>query len=136
MKPAGQCLLLFGVLTFASSQRVANPVLLLAAPQSSAAHPPDAPPAGQPMPGQPVEYHPKPPHPPEDFQQGPDSAQARRRKVDAAQAQKDAQELTELARDVQGEVGELSKAVLSKDLDRELKQIQKLAKRLRREIAP
>src|SRR2546426_832499 len=98
MKRAGQCLLLFGVLTFASSQRVANPVLLLAAPQSSAAHPPDAPPAGQPMPGQPVEYHPKPPHPPEDFQQGPDGAQARRRKVDAAQAQKDAQELTELAR--------------------------------------
>jgi len=87
------------------------------------------------MPGQPVEYHPKPPH------------RLRTSSKALTAPKRGGGRLTRLKRkgrsgaygagqDVQGEVGELSKAVLSKDLDRELKQIQKLAKRLRREIAP
>ncbi len=124
------------LLTLVWNPRRPHPALLLAVPQNSAAHPPDAPPAGQPMPGEPILVHPKPPEPPADFQQGADDAKARRKNVDAVQAQKDAQELAALAQAVQGEVGHLSKNVLPKDLDRELKQIQKLAKRLRGEIAP
>jgi hypothetical protein len=135
MKRAGQCVLLLGALVLAWNQPGAHQ-LLLAAGQGSAARPPDAPPAGPPMPGEPVEYHPKPPQQPEDFEQGSRDAKAQGKRVNAIQAQRDAQELAVLAKKVQGEVDGLSKNVLSKDLDRDLKQIRKLAQRLRGEIAP
>ena len=135
MKRASQCLLLLGALVLAWNQLGAHQLLLLAICQS-AAHPPDAPPAGPPMPGEPVEYHPKPPQPPDDFEQGAHATKAQGKKISEVQAQKDAEELAALAKKVQGEVGDLSKNVLSKDLDRDLKQIRKLAQRLRGEITP
>jgi len=135
MKRASQIPLLLGVLVLVWNLLGAHPVFL-ALGQDSAAHPPDAPPAGPPMPGEPVEYHPKPPKKPEDFQQESCEAKAQGKRVNAARAQRDAQELAALAKKVQGEVGDLSKNVLSKDLDRDLKQIRKLAQRLRGEITP
>jgi len=135
MKRASQIPLLLGVLVLVWNPLGAHQVFL-ALGQNSAAHPPDAPPAGPPMPGEPVEYHPKPPQKPEDFEQGSRDAKAQRKIVNAAQAQRDAQELAVLAKKVQGEVDDLSKSVLSKDLDRDLKQIRKLAQRLRGEITP
>jgi len=73
---------------------------------------------------------------PADFLDNPKDNQRGRKKVDPAQAQKDAEELTALAKKVQEEVDQLSKNLLSKDLVKDLKHIEKLAKRLRGEIAP
>ena len=88
------------------------------------------------MPGEPIQMRPKPPNFPPDFQEDPKDPKTQRKLVDSVQAQKDAEELAALSKKVQSEVGQLSKSLLSKDLDRELKQIQKLAKRLRGEITP
>jgi hypothetical protein len=88
------------------------------------------------MQGEPAELRPRRQEIPPDFKEDPKEPKHERRTVDFVKAQKDAEELAALAEKVQGEVGQLSKNLLSKDLDRELKQIQKLAKRLRMEIAP
>jgi hypothetical protein len=88
------------------------------------------------MPGEPIEIRPRRPDFPPDFQEDPKEPKTQRKMVDAVQAQKDAEELAALSKKVQGEVDQLSKNLLSKDLDKELKQIQKLAKRLRGEITP
>lgn len=53
---------------------------------------------------------------------------------DAAATRKDAAELAALASQIPSEVDRVSKGVLPKDLDRQLKEIQKLAKRLRGEV--
>ncbi|HLW78121.1 MAG TPA: hypothetical protein VKU44_00845, partial [Terriglobia bacterium] len=74
--------------------------------------------------------------PPADFEDDPNGAKPRRKATNTAQAQKDAEELAALATKIQGDVGQLSKHLLPKDLDQELKQVQKVAKRLRVEIAP
>lgn len=54
---------------------------------------------------------------------------------DAAKARRQAQELADLASKIPSEVDQLSKSVLPKDLNEQLKQIQKLAKQLRSEIS-
>jgi len=59
-----------------------------------------------------------------------------REKVDAVSAQRTAQEMAALAQKIPGEVEQASKNVLCKDLIRQLKQIEKLAKRLRAQLTP
>ncbi len=54
---------------------------------------------------------------------------------DAAQARRNAQELAALAGKIPAEVDQLSKNILPKDLNQQLKQIEKLAKRLRTELS-
>jgi hypothetical protein len=136
MKSASLVLVLLDVLAFACWQRFAHPVLLAAAPQTSAAHPPDTPPGGGPIPGEPVIFHPKPLERPPDFQQASRRTRTPRKDLDPTRAQKDAQELAALAKRIQGEIDQLSRQVLSKDLEEDLKHVQKLAKRLRGEIEP
>lgn len=136
MKTAARLTLLLGILAAMWILHYADPAGLQAAPQSSASRPPDFPPGGTGAPGDPPIIHPSPPELPGDFRAAKDSRKSQRKKVDAVQAQKDAEELAKLAHKVQGDVDLLSKSVLSKDLDQELKQIQRLAKRLRGEITP
>jgi hypothetical protein len=128
--------LLLGALAFAWSQYDLSPAFILGAPQVSVPKLPDAPPPGPPLPGDPAELRPRGRDVPPDFQESPKEAKTQRKMIDPAKTQQDAEELAMLAKKVQGEVDQLSKNLLSKDLDKELKQIQKLAKRLRGEITP
>lgn len=136
MKRALRLILLAGIFALAWNPLDLSPGFILGAPQTTVPRLPDAPPPGPPMPGEPAELRPKRPEIPPDFQESPKETKPERKTVDPVQAQKDAEQLAELAKKVQGEVGQLSKNLLPKDLDKELKQIQKLAKRLRGEIAP
>ena len=56
--------------------------------------------------------------------------------VRLAHLQQDAQELARLAQLIPPEIQQVEKGVLPKDLDGQLKQIEKLSKQLRREISP
>lgn len=56
------------------------------------------------------------------------------RKIDVARLQSQADELAKLAAGVPPDIGQLKKGLLSKDLKRNLKQIEKLSKRLQREL--
>ena len=136
MKRALRLILLLGIFALASNPLDYGSALILAMPQTSLPRLPDAPPPGPPLPGDPAELRPKRPEIPPDFQENPKETKPERKTVDPVQAQKDAEELAALAKKVQDDVGQLSKNMLPKNLDRELKQIQKLAKRLRGEIAP
>lgn len=136
MKMALRWILLLGVLALAWNQYDPSPALMFAVPQTGASRLPDAPPPGPQVPGEPVELRLGPPNFPPDFYEDAKDNKSQRKAVDLVQTQKDAQELAALAKKVQGEVGQLSKNLLPKDLDKELKQIQKLAKRLRGEITP
>lgn len=107
-----------------SSEALADPVQL-----------PSAPSAGGPGPD-PVPLWPPAHKPAGDFQGPPSDTIPRKRQFDAAKARKDAQDLAALASRIPREVDQLSKSILPKDLDRQLKQIQKLAKRLRGQISP
>lgn len=136
MKRPFRLILLVCVFALAWNPYGSGPILLLGGPQITAPRLPDGPPPGTPMPGDLTEVHPKAPEMPPDFLEGPKQHKAGRKTVDSAQAQKDAEALAALSKKVQGEVNQLSKNILSKDLDQDLKQIQKLTKRLRGEIAP
>ena len=57
-------------------------------------------------------------------------------KLDAAQLQREAKELLDLSQSVQSDIDAINKGLLPKDAAEKLKRIQKLAKRLRGEIAP
>src|SRR5579859_786946 len=131
MKRALRWILLLCVLAFAWIQYDPGPALILAVPQIVVPHPPDAPPPGVPLPGEPADLRPGPPNFPPDFYEDAKDHKTKRKAIDPVQAQKDAAELAALTKKVQGEVGQLSKNLLSKDLDKDLKQIQKIAKRLR-----
>ncbi len=93
-----------------------------------------APPPGKPLPGEPVMVRPTPPKPPPDFQ-APPEVHPRHKSFDSAKARSDAQELARLAHGIPGDVDQVAKGVLPKDLSERLKQIQKLAKRLQGEIS-
>jgi hypothetical protein len=60
---------------------------------------------------------------------------AKRQPVDSAQLQRDAKELASLAQLIPSEVEQVEKGRLPKDLDEQLKRIEKLSKQLRREIS-
>ncbi|HEY6290426.1 MAG TPA: hypothetical protein VI455_02545 [Terriglobia bacterium] len=96
--------------------------------------PPNAPPSTAP-PSEPIEIHAPPPRPPADFE-GPPTQVSPQRHFDAAKTRKDAEELAALAGKIPGEVDQVSKGMLPKDIAQQLKEIEKVAKRLRGEIAP
>jgi hypothetical protein len=60
---------------------------------------------------------------------------AKRRPVDPAQLERDAHELASLAQLIPSEVQQVEHGRLPKDLDEQLKRIEKLSKQLRREIS-
>lgn len=60
---------------------------------------------------------------------------ARRRPPNVQEMKKQAEELANLAASIPNEVDSASKGKLSKDLPRQLKQIDKLSKQLRRELS-
>lgn len=124
--------LLLCVLFFAAGAEIhhRSPALAYARAQQG---PPDAPPPTSP-PSEPIILHGTPPRMPPDFQ-GPPRGTSPSRRFDAAATRKDAAELAALASQIPSEVDLVSKGVLPKDLDRQLKEIQKLAKRLRGEVA-
>lgn len=61
---------------------------------------------------------------------------AQRRLVDPAQLKREADELANLAQSIPLGIEEVTRGRLSKDLDAQLKKIERLARRLRREISP
>jgi len=65
----------------------------------------------------------------------PPQVTAKRQPADSTQLQRDAQELANLAKLIPSEVEQLKTGRLPKDLDEQLKRIEKLAKQLRREIS-
>jgi len=66
----------------------------------------------------------------------PPPVTVKRQPADPAQVQRDAKELASLAKLIPSEVEQLKTGRLPKDLDDQLKRIEKLSKQLRREIAP
>jgi len=66
----------------------------------------------------------------------PPQVTAKRPPVDPAQRERDAHELASLAQLIPSEVAQLKSGRLPKDLDGQLKRIEKLSKQLRREISP
>jgi hypothetical protein len=58
------------------------------------------------------------------------------RTPDPAQLRSEADELSELAKSVPSQVAQASRGRLPKDLNERLKRIEKLAKKLRRDLAP
>jgi hypothetical protein len=60
---------------------------------------------------------------------------AKRRSVDPAQLDRDAKELARLAQLIPSQVQQVGRGRLPKDLDGQLKRIEKLSKQLRREIS-
>ncbi len=87
---------------------------------------------------EPVEIAPAPPRGRERFPGEPPrpGAVLRRKPVDVAAAKKEANQLADLAGKIPGQVDQLSKNVAPKDLLLQLKQIEKLAKHLRKQIEP
>ena len=60
---------------------------------------------------------------------------AERKPAYPPQLQRDAKELAKLAQLIPAEIHQMESGVLPKDLDRQLKRIEKLSKQLRREIS-
>ena len=56
--------------------------------------------------------------------------------IDASKVRADAAQLQQLAATVQGEIDQVTKGVMPKDMNDNLKKIEKLSKKLRSEIAP
>jgi hypothetical protein len=96
--------------------------------------PPNAPPPTA-APSEPIILHSVPQRMPPDFE-GTTEQMAPRRRFDAVKTRKDAEQLAALANKLPSEVDQVSKGMIPKDLDQRLKDIQKLAKRLRGEISP
>ncbi|HLY59590.1 MAG TPA: hypothetical protein VKV95_02375 [Terriglobia bacterium] len=136
MKSAIRLMLLIGVIALAWISYGPSPALILAGPQLVVPQPPNAPPSGPQIPGDPTQLRAPRPRVPPDFQVGPKDSRPERKTVDSTKAQREAEELEALAKKIQGEVGQLSKNILPKDLDEDLKHIQKLAKHMRGEITP
>jgi len=66
----------------------------------------------------------------------PPQVTAKPQPADPAQLQRDAKELASLAKLIPSEVEQLKAGQLPKDLEAQLKRIEKLSKQLRREISP
>jgi len=59
-----------------------------------------------------------------------------RRRIDPVKLQRDADDLARLAQTIPTDVTSVRKGILPKDVIQKLKQIEKLSKRLRGELAP
>ncbi len=129
-------LLLYGMVLFpASAGQGGRPPVALPLEQQNPA--PTYPPGAGPPP-EPIILHPE--RPPgssrfPDEPQAPDDSKRQKPAFDTAKARREAQELSELADKIPGEIDQVSKSVLPKDLDNQLKRIQQLAKQLRSEIS-
>lgn len=81
-----------------------------------------------------------PPYPPEPADRSivTDQQQRveKRLKVDKAQMEKDARELSDLAQSLPADIDHVNQGILPKDVSEKLRKIEKLAKRLRSEIGP
>ncbi len=99
---------------------------------------PTVPGAAHGVPQEPVQIRPEPPAGRTHFP-GEDHGRAQvtpgQRPLDTERARREAQELAAVAQKIPSEVDQLSKNVFPKDLVQQLKQIEKLAKRLRTEIS-
>jgi hypothetical protein len=84
---------------------------------------------------EPLDALPPPPRLPQDFQGPPKKEHAPKPVFDAAKASKRAKDLADLANQIPDKVNQVSHGVLPKDLIRNLKQIEKLAKQLRRQVS-
>ena len=58
------------------------------------------------------------------------------RQLDPAQLKRDAAELAQLAQSVPGAIGQIEKGTISANLEQRLKRIEKLSRRLRKELFP
>jgi hypothetical protein len=99
---------------------------------------PDGPTPIVPQPMEPTQAVPQGPSGREHFPGEPSEPEVtpRRKPPDLAKAKTEANELADLAQKVPGQVDQLSKNVLPKNLVEELKHIEKLAKVLRKQIEP
>lgn len=86
------------------------------------------------------QHRPTYPHPP----QAADTARvenvepqpSQRAHIDPAQLQQEAQELSSLAQDLTQDIDSVNRGLMPKDTVDKLRRVEKLAKRLRKEIAP
>ena len=79
--------------------------------------------------------YPKPPEPQNSETTNP-TPNTPPRRIDAAQLQRDAEELARTAQSIPTDVASIRKGMLPKDVIDKLKQIEKLSKRLRTELNP
>jgi len=76
----------------------------------------------------------RPPPPPDFEKERPRQSASKTPPFDSAKAHRDAEQLVALAQKIPTQIDQVSKNTLPKDLLQNLKQIEKLAKRLRSEI--
>lgn len=80
--------------------------------------------------------YPTPPEPMDPQSRQTDQHQTATRRIDAAQVQKEADDLARMAQTIPADVASVRKGMLPKDVIEKLKQIEKLSKRLRTELNP
>jgi predicted NAD-dependent protein-ADP-ribosyltransferase YbiA (DUF1768 family) len=80
--------------------------------------------------------YPTPPEPMDPQSRQTDQHQTATRRIDAAQVQKEADDLARMAQTIPNDVASVRKGMLPKDVIEKLKQIEKLSKRLRTELNP
>ena len=71
----------------------------------------------------------------QDFEKGTIPPAEKRVTVDFTKAHQDADELATLSNSIPADIDQVSKGLLSKDLDQKLKRIEKLAKQLRSQVS-
>lgn len=81
-------------------------------------------------------HYPTPPEPMDPESRKTEQPQVSTRRVDAAQVQKEADDLARMAQTIPNDVASVRKGMLPKDVIEKLKQIEKLSKRLRMELNP
>ncbi len=79
---------------------------------------------------------PKPPEPAEKGATAADSKPRLQYRVEPVQLQREARELSDLARTLPGDIDNVNRGLLPKDVIEKLKRIEKLSKHLRGELAP
>ncbi len=121
--------------TWTASSAAAGPTLFLAGQEQQ--NPAPSFPATPGQPTEPVMIRPTRPPSAARFPDEPPQPEARlqRPPFNAAKARQQARELADLASKIPSEIDQVSKNVLPKDLDEQLKRIQKLAKQLRSQLA-
>jgi len=80
--------------------------------------------------------YPTPPEPMDPQSRQTQQPQISTRRVDAAQVQKEADDLARMAQTIPADVASVRKGMLPKDVIEKLKQIEKLSKHLRTELNP
>ena len=80
--------------------------------------------------------YPTPPEPMDPQSRKTEQPQVSTRRIDAAQVQKEADDLARIAETIPADVASVRKGMLPKDVIEKLKQIEKLSKRLRTELNP